>query len=101
MLISFGGAANRKISMLKMALRRNKIHPACSLQHVYSAFMPFAFFFYKQDEKNKLDETYWRQISLYKEGELFRRYSDLFPAFKPITKLCINEREVIRPFSIF
>lgn len=33
----------------------------------------------------------------YKEGELFRRYSELFPAFKPITKLCINEREVIRP----
>ena len=33
----------------------------------------------------------------YKEGELFRRYSDLFLAFKPITKLCINEREVIRP----
>ena len=63
MLISFGGAANRKISMLKMALRRSKIHPACSLRHVYSAFMPFAFF-YKQDEKNKLDETYWRQISL-------------------------------------
>ena len=33
----------------------------------------------------------------YKEGELFRKYSELFPAFKPITKLCINEREVIRP----
>lgn len=33
----------------------------------------------------------------YKEGELFQRYSDLFLAFKPITKLCINEREVIRP----
>ena len=33
----------------------------------------------------------------YKKGELFRRYSDLFPAFKVITKFCINEREVIRP----
>lgn len=33
----------------------------------------------------------------YKKGELFQRYSDLFPAFKAITKLCINERKVIRP----
>ena len=32
-----------------------------------------------------------------KKEELFWRYSDLFPAFKAITKLCINEREVIRP----
>ena len=53
-------------------------------------FVPFAFF-YKQVGKNKLDETYWRQILLQERGTV------LFPAFKVITKLYMKEREVIRP----